>query len=322
MKALDMTVYLNGKKAPFESKLIEAYNCVMMPMRETFELLGWDGIEWDSQANTMTATSGELVLRLDTHYDFGSHSPLLAGVSPVLLNGNIFVPTEYISRIFDSYIESKGRELHITTPFLFKDGQWYTSGRSIANNQIETEYWDPYEKKPVEIDNEKVKRVGDKVYFQLMVSGAPPLHSYHLYALDDTGKFKYMMSMDMFTYDYRISGDMIYYQYGNMHMYGFSRINKANMAATPIRQQAVGREGFSYGAGIALEKSGSYYTIGKVLHSQWEVKPEGLYAIGYDGKANSEGRITDLTLLEETYGYYLINTENNTHTMVEKLPLE
>lgn len=314
-----ITVYVNGEIIPFECGPIVVDGCAMLPLRETFGIFGWDNIAWDNQCKMVTVICGDLVLEISMDDDF-------EGQTPVLRNSRVYLPISIISDTFDSYINYTGSKIFIVTPFLFKDGQWYSSPRSIANKSIGN--WNPNEKKPVVVNNEEQKKTGDKIYFQLYVQGLTLVPS-HLYALDDTGKSKYLLYMEHGTDCYKIYGDTLYYQFTSFMGYGMSFIIKADLAAEPIQKQTVGRPalgggyGISYGCRLVLDKDDdNKYYVDQIIPSQWALTPEGIYAMGYDYSAAIEGIITDLPLLEKTYGWYLIDPDENTPTMVEKLPLE
>lgn len=311
----DIAVYVNGSKISLESKPIIVNNYAMLPLRDTFKIVGCDNVSWDNQTKTVTAISGEMVLTLKV----GDN--LEGGQSPVLSGSRVYLPIRYISNTFDSYINYLDRNIYIVTPFLFKNGQWYTSGWSISNDQMqEGKVTSPSAKSQVVVDNQRVIEIGEKIYYPLNIVSWT-LGRETLYVLDSSnGKFKYLMPMFGGDY-YIIDEDMLYLQSGSWGVGFGSYLTRIDLSVEPIQSQSIGQENFSYGAKLVLNKDGDTITY-TMRWKNWELKPEGLYAMGYQREAALEGEVRNMSLLEKTYGYYLIDLETNTHKLIKEVPLE
>jgi len=310
----DITVFVNGNKVFLESKPIIVNDYAMLPLRDAFKIFGCDNISWDNKTKTVTAISGEMVLMLS----IGEN--LEGGQEAVLRGGRVYLPIRYISNTFESYINYVSRNIYIVTPFLFKNGQWYTSGWSISNDQIQMkEGTDPSAKSPVVVDNQKVIEVGEKIYYPLQRLSWI-LGSSSLYVLDSSnGKSKRLLSI--YEDIYIIDRAMLYLQSGSLGVGYGSYLTRMDLSTEPIQRENIGQEDFSYGAKLVLDINGDkiYYTMRR---KNWELKPEGLYAMGYHSEAASEGVVMNMSLLKETYGYYLIDLETNTHKLMRKIELE
>ncbi|MCR6545518.1 copper amine oxidase N-terminal domain-containing protein [Dehalobacterium formicoaceticum] len=319
----DILVDVNGSTVSLEAEPFIINDYAMLPLRDTFKIFGCDRFAWDENNKTVTAISGELIIKIkvgDKTAQIGGFNEEL-DQSAMLKNGRVYLPIRFMSNTFDSYIKYANRKINIVLPFLYKDSQWYAASTSLSNNRLGDR--DPNKKELVKDNNKGVKKIGDTLYYQLYLPGSP-IGSYHLYQLNNNGKFKYVLDMEETVHDYKIDKNILYYQYiGSQLNPSLSIITKANLAEEPIEKQDIGQKNFSYGSKITLQKDAHVNDVTYISEgNNWEIKPEGLYAIGYNKNAIVEHLVKDLTLLEETYGYYLIDIETNEHKMVRKLDLE
>jgi hypothetical protein len=178
----------------------------------------------------------------------------------------------------------------------------------------------PSAKSQVVVDNQRVIEIGEKIYYPLNIVSWT-LGRETLYVLDSSnGKFKYLMPMFGGDY-YIIDEDMLYLQSGSWGVGFGSYLTRIDLSVEPIQSQSIGQENFSYGAKLVLNKDGDTITY-TMRWKNWELKPEGLYAMGYQREAALEGEVRNMSLLEKTYGYYLIDLETNTHKLIKEVPLE
>jgi hypothetical protein len=178
----------------------------------------------------------------------------------------------------------------------------------------------PSAKSQVVVDNQRVIEIGEKIYYPLNIVSWM-LGRTTLYVLDrSNGKFKYIMPMYSGD-EYLINENMIYIQGGSSGVGYGSYLTRADLSTEPIQRLNIGQEDFSYGAKLVLEKQSDRITY-TMRRQNWEVKPEGLYAMGYQCEAALEVVVMNMPLLEETYGYYLIDLETNTHKLIKEVPLE
>ena len=322
----DITVEVNGHTLALESKPIIINDYAMLPLRDTFQLFGCENIAWDGQSKTVTAISGELVLKMqvDNKTTHMNGEEVALDQPAVLKNGRVYLPIRFLSNTFDSYINYSNGKVFIVTPFLYKDSKWYTSGTSLSNDMVAwLDLQDYHKKELVNTSYPMVKQVGDTVYYGLYLSGAP-IGKYHLYQLNPDGRFRYLMQLEEGTHRYTVNDNYLYYVYTpSMLNPSLSVIKQVDLTKEPMVKQAVGQADFSYGCKLKLQKSSDGGNLSyQIEENQWEVKPEGLYTVGYASNAMVENTVKDIDLLEQTYGYYLIDLDSNEHKMVKKLELE
>ena len=322
----DITVEVNGHRFALESKPIIVNDYAMLPLRDTFQLFGCENIAWDGQSKTVTAISGELVLKMqvDNKTAHMNEEEVVLDQPAVLKNGRVYLPIRFLSNTFDSYIKYASGKIYIITPFLYQNKQWYAAATSLSNDMVAWLNIQDYHKKElVTASHPWAKQVGDTFYYGLYLPGSS-IDSYHLYRLSPNGEFQYLMEMEGLTHHYTIDQSSLYYAYTPSTLNpSLSVIKQVDLTQEPMVKQAVGQADFSYGCKLKLQKSSDGGNLSyQIEENQWEVKPEGLYAVGYASNAMVENTVKDIDLLKQTYGYYFINPDTNEHKMVKQLELE
>ena len=312
----EMEIYLNDEKLILENKPIIVNGYAMLPLRDAFKLFNCDNIAWDNTKKEVTAISGEVTFNLAV----GEKTNEL-DQPPVIDNGRVYVALRYISNSFDSNIVYENRKIYIKTPFVYKNGQWFTTGITINNDSLEDRKIP--ELKAVTINNNEVQQIGNTIYYRLAAIGEMSFYD-PLYALDNNGKSKLLTSFNYSVINYKIAEETLYYLHTPTIMNdGWDLIFKANLLDEPMQLDRIGLDNFSYGAKIKLRYNSDAKIELVKEFKHWEIRPDGIYTVGYTIDAFDKWQtVGNMDLLKESYGYYLIDLATNTQTLVQKLDVE
>ena len=309
----EMEIYLNDEKLILENKPIIVNGYAMLPLRDAFKLFNCDNIAWDNTKKEVTAISGEVTFRSAV----GEKTNEL-DQPPVINNGRVYVALRYISNSFDSNIVYENRKIYIKTPFVYKNGQWFTTGFSISNDTLGDRKVP--ELKTVTINNEEIQKVDNKIYCRILAFGSMFTQ---LYVLDASGKSKLLTLFDLGTINYKIAEETLYYLRTPPARDGWDLIFKASLSDEPMQFDRIGLDNFSYGAKIKLRYNSDAKIELVKEFKHWEIRPDGIYTVGYTIDAFDKWQtVGNMDLLKESYGYYLIDLATNTQTLVQKLDVE
>ena len=205
------------------------------------------------------------------------------------------------------FFQTSNSKVFLNTPFKYVNGTW------SASNYFE---W-----KEVAINNRNIKKYDDTFYLMYTTRRESLyVNPSAVFALNSQGKYKLVSWMPALVSDYKVFNNNLYYSFNTSPLTGYDLIYKTNLNDIKHTIQ-LGRNDFSYGSKMVLKGiSGGSFSYQR-LPGNWETKPEGIYAVGYSRKAAVEGTVKDLSLLKETYGYYLLDEKGN-HTLIKSLDLE
>lgn len=236
----------------------------------------------------------------------GSKTDILLDQPPVIVANRVFVPLRFMAEIFDTDIkwERETKKVMIRSPLIFKADKWYVQDFTY------------YTLMPIN-DYSKCIKIEDTTYV-VYYTGDSTVGRGTMYALYQNGKAKRIFSDKI--RDFQIEGDDFYYiqdQIGYFNMGSLMKVNINN----PSEKTILGTEGYAYGSEIKLRKfdNSIYYSLKD--NSDWQVRPDGIYIIAYDTKMALEDRVKDYNLLENTYGYYLVDKANSGQNLIENVVL-
>lgn len=309
-----LSLDINGESSKI--KPIVVNGSAMLPLRDTLNILGCDDILWDQKTSTVTVISGNMRMKLkpekdsaDVEFGFGKKSEWLLTRPPVIRNGKAYLPLRFISDVFFSEIKYENKTVFLNTPFKYTANNWYRTNRFT---------W-----QEVFVNSSTTMKKDDTIYLMLTTQRESLyVEPGTLFALASTGEYKLLCWMPALVSRYDVADNQVYYQYNTSVLGGYDVIEKINLS--DINETArFGREDFSYGSKIV---PGDKIDLGNGIHAfdfkretgNWEVKPEGVYAVGFARNAVADGLMNNLSLFKETYGYYLLQ-ENGNHKLIKKL---
>lgn len=94
----NVTVKINEKTLSFSQEPVSVENNTMVPMREIFEALG-AAIKWESSTETVTATKGDLSIKLIIGQSYALKNDERISLSPpaMIVNDKTMVPLRFVS---------------------------------------------------------------------------------------------------------------------------------------------------------------------------------------------------------------------------------
>lgn len=289
--AAELALYVNGN--PTAVKPVLSQQTAMLPLRDMFALFGCERVDWQVETATVTANSGDFTLTMQVGnpiiwenygYGEGNTEETLPQV-PMLQNGKVYLPLRYFAELFQVRVDYQNSRIDLTTPFLFQNGQWY------QRNQQQNRW------QPVQVDQKDVRQQDHILYVKRMAhnnNSLSELDAYHLFALDQQGNAKLLLHFPGTAIEYKITDSAIYYETILSAAWSGGEIGKANLTE-PICKEKIGRSDFSYGSKpkLVYSETQKCNVVAGFERSQWEVKPEGVYAVGYRRGAIIDGIVQD-----------------------------
>ena len=304
-------LYLDGQKLETATVPIVMNNRVLLPIRTISEIFDIP-LNWDPQTKSVKVILGDRQIEVTLYKKIASilhnssTTDVLLDQPPVIVANRVFVPLRFMAEIFDTDIkwERETKKVMIRSPLIFKADKWYVQDFNY------------YTLIPIN-DYSKCIKIEDTTYV-VYYTGDSTVGRGTMYALYQNGKAKRIFSDKI--RDFQIEGDDFYYiqdQIGYFNMGSLMKVNINN----PSEKTILGTEGYAYGSEIKLRKfdNSIYYSLKD--NSDWQVRPDGIYIMAYDTKMALEDRVKDYNLLENTYGYYLVDKANSDQNLIENVVL-
>ncbi len=313
----EISLKINGENSKI--KPIVVNGSAMLPLRDILNVVGCDSIRWNQKTSTVTIVNGNMTIKLtpgkkkaDVKFSFDENENEWFLKQPAFIrNGKIYIPLQFIEDVFFGEFKYENKTVFFNTPFKYVDYNWYEA--------------DSFKWKKVFVNNKTTKKYNSTIY-TMFTTGRESLwmNPSALFALNAAGDYKLVSWMPELVSSYHVSKNNLYYQYNTSVLGGYDVIEKINLSDADEKVR-LGRDDFSYGSKIVigdkidLGNNRMVYDFQREAGS-WEVQSDGVYAVGFAGKAIVEGTIRDLSLLKESYGYYLLDEKGN-HMLVKKLKI-
>ncbi len=303
---------VNGESSKIKPVIVN--DSAMLPLRDTLDVFKYDNITWDHKTKTVTIVNGDMDMKLtigedvaQSKYGLDEGTDWYLTQPPVIVQGRTYLPLRFLSDAFFSEIKYEHNTVFLNTPFKYDNGTWYET-----NN---------FKWKEVSINNSTIKKHDDTIYAMFTTQRESlVVNPAALFALNAQGKYKLLSWIPALVSDYKVANNSLYYQFNTSVLSGYDIIHKTSLDDVNHTRQ-LGRDDFSYGSKIALNHKDQESSGFQRLTGNWETKPEGVYAVGFAREAAVENIVKDLSLLKESYGYYLLDDKGN-HRLIKSLEIE
>ncbi len=319
-------LYLDGERVAEGSTAILSNGTVLLPMRQLFALFGLE-VSWDGKEQSIEANVGDSRLRLVVgqkeafirHQAQEPWLPYEMSVPARLDNGKTYVPLRFLAEQLNIKVEwnQKKKQARMSRPFQYRDGKWYGAQGFWPWNTV-GEY------QPVSADNRQLWQAAGGYLVPLNVGADPTMSRICLYWLGNDGSSRFIRSGILDILDVKTEGSACYLLEMVSPAGVKTSITRVDIAA-PASWQVLGEESFSYGTAVLMSAGEDRYSF-RLAGPSWELRPDGIYALGYDYGPVRERFIDNnneaaMRQVEQSYGYYLLEKTGHSHQLVKRQEL-
>lgn len=305
-------LYINGENSNIKPVIVNG--SALLPLRDILGVFKCDNINWDQETSTITVVNSNMLIKLSIgkdiaqiNFGFGQENEWALDQPPIIIEGKTYLPLRFFSDVFLSEIKYENKKVYLNTPFKYFNNNWYKSKN--------------FKWQEIAIDNASTKKYDDTIYCVLTTQRETLfVNPTTLFALNAQGDYNLLSFMPPLVSDHKILNNTLYYQFNTSLIGGHDIIHKVNLDDIN-KTTKLGRNDFTYGSKIVLKSKDQELIDFQRLPGNWETKLEGVYAVGFANEAVTDGLIADLSLLKETYGYYLLDEEGN-HILIKSLEIE